>query len=79
MHNNGSNASTRFNQSQKPNNTKNSNNGPWDKTCNDIGVHLEKLWKLLAKSSRSKSFHKCSKTISKKPLIERCNDWMKIN
>lgn len=34
--------------------------------------------KLLVESWKSKKSHKCSKTISKGPPVEWCNDWMKI-
>jgi hypothetical protein len=39
---------------------------------------LELSWKscgkLLAKSSRPEKFHKCSKSIPKGPLVERCDN-----
>jgi hypothetical protein len=48
----------------------------------DLGICLaatwERMWKccgkLLAKSSKSKRFHKCSKTIPENPPIEKCNN-----
>jgi hypothetical protein len=36
-------ASRRFSQNQKHGKTKRPNNGPWDTTCNDMGIHLEKF------------------------------------
>jgi len=43
-------------------------------THNDMGTHLESYEKPLIKSSRSKMFQKCSKTIPKGPPIKRCDD-----
>ncbi len=44
----------------------------WEHTWNNCG-------KVLVETSRSKRSCKCSKTIHEKPLIERCDDRMKVD